>query len=186
LIYQLPLCISFVSQTKLLRRRKKNATLLDIPCELRDEIYRNLLVIDQGPECIPDRGIAKNFPFGVLGVNRQIRKEALRVCPKENTWIHIILISQDTSIEADKKLLGNLAFRLPQTQIRLRADDMPAFVHETSLGIYLGSGLKALSIKKQNTAQENELFIRITFAYTQRAFGYSATISAGTQKCTKT
>lgn len=25
---------------------KKNATLLGIPCELRDEIYRNLLVID--------------------------------------------------------------------------------------------------------------------------------------------
>lgn len=71
-----------------------NPTFLSLPQELRDAIYRHLLVKDVSIKCCPVRYNRATkeppmvvLPTEILRVSREIHDEAQEIMPKENTFI---------------------------------------------------------------------------------------------------
>jgi hypothetical protein len=145
---------------------KNDPTFLGIPRELRDEIYRNLVVVDRGPEFIPDPVARNNFNFSIFQLNRQIREDALKICREENIWITISLTSSSAQMTAADEKLIEMLVRRPQAMFKLSDQETLNVMSQRFLGICVGPGCG-----EPGKGIDRDCF-GILFAFTQRAFAY--------------
>ncbi|KAF2995423.1 hypothetical protein E8E14_001701 [Neopestalotiopsis sp. 37M] len=72
--------------------KKLASPFLSLPRELRDQVYRELLTVDQVLSNIDVPGMEWPFNFSglvILGVNRQIRNEGWEMLLHGNTWVQV-------------------------------------------------------------------------------------------------
>ena len=140
-------------------------TFMGILRMLRNEVYRNLVIMDQGPECIPDPTSGDIIDPTIFGVSRQIREEALELYHNENPWITLSLTSSDDR-QADDDLLRALT-RRPQAQPRVQHEDLASFMWRSCLIIDVGRGCGKPG-REVPRAKRLTAFL----AFNERAFAY--------------
>jgi tetratricopeptide (TPR) repeat protein len=161
------------------------SSLMKLPLELRNEIYRNLLVADQGPKVLYNPTIwVRAISYPIFEVNHQIREEALRFYLKANTWISITLTSKEP-VRAQKKVLRTLSLD-SEARFRVRTQEMRPFRHEASLAIHIKETPGMRPASKCTELESKDVNQRsCVFPFTEPEFGMMCTqlsICANTYK----
>jgi hypothetical protein len=115
---------------------RKEATFLGLPVELRNEVYRRLLVVGQGPEFTPFDTPDGRIDVRILGVCKKIREEARRVLVRENRWIYV---SPPEPVDYDCEKLDINMVVDPPAQIKLGNEDMGEFTRRVETFLCIGS-----------------------------------------------
>jgi hypothetical protein len=85
------------------------ATFIDLPRELRDQVYHYRLVQDLSPEFTSTEDPKSRFERGLMTVKKQIRAEALTTLKEANIWI--LLIVRSSARDEDRTRIRRLTCR---------------------------------------------------------------------------
>ena len=103
----------------------------DLPLELREKIYRELLLVDMRQE---QHDLSRHHIHpNILRVNKQILAEASNTLYLRNTWVRITMGSKIASY-LENRINGGLSYRRARPDVRLRA---VVFSREAALDVVI-------------------------------------------------